>query len=53
MLVTVRTIPPEVQPDQEAGNLVAALSAIPGELLEGFEDGGLTFTVPAITLAAA
>ncbi|HEY5194264.1 MAG TPA: hypothetical protein VIJ39_10390 [Solirubrobacteraceae bacterium] len=50
MRVSVRPAPPEARADHDLGAFEAVLARLPGRLIDGFERGGLTFTVPATAL---
>jgi len=50
MKVSVRPIPAGAQPESDLGALVSALAQVAGDLIDGYEDGGFTFTIPATAL---
>jgi hypothetical protein len=50
MRVSVHPIPPDAQADHDLETFATALARLPGRLIDGFDKGGLTFTVPATAL---
>jgi hypothetical protein len=52
MRVCVLPSPPDARPDYDLGAFVSALRRLPGRLIDGFDGGGLTFTVPRTALVA-
>jgi len=52
MRVAMRPIPPASRPEGDLDGLVSALGQVAGDLIDGHEDGGFTFTIPASAISS-